>query len=321
MLMARPAQNAARNDARKGLRIIDGFSRIVRLGEGVQATGRLSDAAIERTTEALKICAAKINDRGVKETRAIATEACRLAENGDAFLAHIRRETGLNMKSISAREEAELTLAGCAPLLGTKHPRTLMFDIGGGSTELMWVDNRVGNSAGTPQGKPKALDVLSLPIGVVGLAEEFGRDALDAEAFETIAARVDAALAPFEDRHAIAAEIEAGNVHMLGTSGTVTTMGAIYLDLARYDRARVDGLSIRRESIEAICAKLVTLDFEARLGHPCIGPGRADLMVMGCAVLTAICRRWPAAHLTAADRGIREGLLLHMMAAEHAPAS
>ncbi len=328
LLVARPD----RKDARKGLRIIDGFSRIVRLGEGVAATGRLSDAAIERTTEALKICAKKITNCGVKETRAIATEACRQAENGDAFLEHIRRETGLRMKSISATEEAELTLAGCAPLLGTGHPRTLMFDIGGGSTELMWVDNQVdnraGNSAGNgpgqknkkphgkPQGKPKALDVLSLPIGVVGLAEEFGKDALEPEAFETIVARVDAALTPFEDRNGIAGEIEAGNVHMLGTSGTVTTMGAIYLDLPRYDRSRVDGLSIRWESIEAICAKLVGLDFEARYDHPCIGPGRADLMVMGCAVLTAICRRWPATHLTAADRGIREGLLLDMMAAD-----
>ncbi len=315
MLVACPARNGARKD----LRIIDGFSRIVRLGEGVRATGRLSDAAIERTTEALKICAGKINNRGVKETRAIATEACRQAENGDAFLEHIRRETGLRMKSISAAEEAELTLAGCAPLLRTKHPRTLMFDIGGGSTELMWVDNR--NDGGRPQGKPKALDVLSLPIGVVGLAEEFGRDALEPEAFETIVARVDAALSPFEDRNGIAAEIEAGNVHMLGTSGTVTTMGAIYLDLARYDRSRVDGLSIRCESIDAICAKLITQDFKTRLDHPCIGPGRADLMVMGCAVLTAICRRWPATHLTAADRGIREGLLLDMMAADNVPAS
>ncbi len=313
--------------ARNGLRVIDGYSRIVRLGEGVQATGRLSDAAIERTTEALKICAAKINNRGVRETRAIATQACRQAENGDAFLDHIRRETGLGMKTISAREEAELTLAGCAPLLKTGHPRTLMFDIGGGSTELMWIDNQAGNNGDNgpgqknenPQGKPKALDVLSLPIGVVGLAEEFGRDALEPDDFETIVERIDAALAPFEDRHGIAVEIEAGNVHMLGTSGPVTTLGAIYLDLPRYDRARVDGLSIRRESIEAICAQLVTLDFEARLGHPCIGPGRADLMVMGCAVLSAICRRWPATHLTAADRGIREGLLLDMMAADSGP--
>ena len=169
-------------------------------------------------------------------------------------------------------------------------------DVGGGSTEWIWGDGRpdrrggsgAGNGPGQkdskPHGRAKALDVLSLPIGVVGLAEEFGEGALAPDDLETIVERIDAALAPFEDRHGIAAEIEAGNVHMLGTSGTVTTMSAIYLDLPRYDRSRVDGLSIRWESIDAICAKLVTLDYQARRDHPCIRPGRADLMVRGCAV-------------------------------------
>ncbi|HJO73874.1 MAG TPA: Ppx/GppA phosphatase family protein [Rhodospirillales bacterium] len=290
-----------------GFRVIDGYSRIVRLGEGLAASGRLSDEAIERTIKALKVCAGKIRSRGVKETRAIATEACRQAANGDDFLGRVEAETGLTMKIISAVDEAELTVAGCAPLLKTGHPKALIFDIGGGSTELMWIDFPSG-------GPPKALDILSLPIGVVGLAEEFGKDALAPETFEIIVGRVTRALAPFEDRHRIAAEIEAGGVHMLGTSGTVTTLGAIYLDLPRYDRSRVDGLSIRMESIDAICAKLIGLDYDSRHHHPCIGPGRADLMAMGCAVITAIRRHWPATNLTAADRGIREGLLLEMIA-------
>ena len=290
-----------------GFRVIDGYSRIVRLGEGLAASGRLSDEAIERTIKALKVCAGKIRSRGVKETRAIATEACRQAANGDDFLGRVEAETGLTMKIISAVDEAELTVAGCAPLLKTGHPKALIFDIGGGSTELMWIDFPSG-------GPPKALDILSLPIGVVGLAEEFGKDALAPETFEIIVERVTRALAPFEDRHRIAAEIEAGGVHMLGTSGTVTTLGAIYLDLPRYDRSRVDGLSIRMESIDAICAKLIGLDYDSRHHHPCIGPGRADLMAMGCAVITAIRRHWPATNLTAADRGIREGLLLEMIA-------
>ena len=156
-------------------------------------------------------------------------------------------------------------------------------------------------------------------VGVVGLAEEFGEDPLPAHDMERIVERVDRNLAPFEKRHRIGADIEAGRVHMLGTSGTVTTLGAIYLDLPRYDRSRVDGLSIRLESAHAICAKLVGLNFEDRHNHPCIGPGRADLMVMGCAILTAIFRRWPVDSLTAADRGIRDGLLLDMMAADGAP--
>ncbi len=301
------------NEATGGMRVIDGFSRIVRLGEGLGASGRLSDTAIGRATEALKICARKIASRGVCETRAIATEACRQADNDYDFFRHVFEETGIQFETITPKEEAELTLAGCVPLLATEHPRTLMFDIGGGSTELMWVDN---NSS---QG-PRALDILSLPFGVVNLAEEYARDALTTEAFEAIVGRIDADLATFEDRHGIAAEIAAGKVHVLGTSGTVTTMGAIYLDLVRYDRARVDGLSIRYESIHAICKNLAALDYQALYDHPCIGPGRADLMVMGCAILTAICRRWPADHLTAADRGIREGLLRGMMTSGRAVA-
>ena len=203
----------------------------------------------------------KIDGRDIKETRSVATEACRQAANGEAFLDHVRRETGLALKTISATEEAQLTVSGCAPLLRTGHARAFMFDIGGGSTELMWIENKPGRP-------PRALDIISLPFGVVGLAEEFGEDPLPAHDMERIVERVDRTLVPFEKRHRIGADIEAGRVHMLGTSGTVTTLGAIYLDLPRYDRSRVDGLSIRLESAHAICAKLVGLDFEARPQPP-----------------------------------------------------
>ncbi len=305
MLVARPAPD--------GLKVIDGYSRIVCLGEGVAASGELAEAAIERAVEALKTCARKIKVCNVRETRSIATHACRQAANGKAFLKRVEEETGLVLEAISPAEEARLTLAGCTPLLGTGHPRVLMFDIGGGSTELIWI-------AAGPGEEHRTIDVLSLPIGVVSLVEEFGEDVLPPDVFDGIVGRVDEALIPFEDRHQILSRIENGDVHMLGTSGTVTTLGAIYLGLPRYDRSRVDGLSIRFESIYAIVARLATLDFEARNCYPCIGSGRADLMIMGCAILTAICRRWPAGTLTAADRGIREGLLLGMMATDRAPA-
>ncbi len=303
MLVACPAPG--------GLRVIDGYSRIVRLGEGLGASGELADNAIERTLDVLKTCAGKIRDRGVKQTRSVATEACRQAANGKEFLQRVNRETGLALEVISPALEAELTLAGCAPLLATGHSNVLMFDIGGGSTELMWIKANANDP-------PRLLDTLSLPFGVVGLAEEFGEGLLAPGVFATIVERVDQALAPFEERHRIAGQIESGHVHVLGTSGTVTTLGAIYLDLQKYDRSRVDGLSIRTESIHAISAKLASLDCKARRQYPCIGPERADLMVMGCAILTAICRRWPATNLTAADRGIREGLLMSMMAADGA---
>jgi len=301
LLVARPCGD--------GFKVIDGFSRIVRLGEGLAASGRLADAAIERAIAALTVCAEKMRAREVKASRSIATEACRRAGNGRDFCRRVKDETGLALEAITPTEEASLTIAGCAPHLNSGQPRSLLFDIGGGSTEVMWIDTRPG----TP---PKAIEILSLPFGVVGLAEEYGGDVLPADVFDRIVARVAETLAPFEQRHHIAGEIARGAVHVLGTSGTVTTLGAIYLGLSRYDRSRVDGLTMRIGRVNEICGELRALDFDARHRHPCIGPGRADLMVMGCAVFAAICRCWPTQYLTAADRGIREGMLLAMMAAD-----
>jgi exopolyphosphatase/guanosine-5'-triphosphate,3'-diphosphate pyrophosphatase len=229
--------------------VIDRFSRIVRLGEGMGKTGRLSNAAIDRTTEALKVCASKIISRGVYQTRAIATEACRQAANDQSFFRHVEQETGIQLRTITSTEEAKLTLDGCMSLLTTGHPRILMFDIGGGSTELIWLKKE-------PAREPSIIDILSLPFGVVSLAEEYGPDALSTKAFEEIINRIDAELEPFENNHRIASQITIGNVHVLGASGTVTTMGSIYLNQARYARAQVDGLSIRFESIHAICKNL-----------------------------------------------------------------
>ena len=299
------------SDNRNGIYVIDRFSSMVRLGEGLNSTNYLSDAAIKRTTEALKVCAQKIKFQNVNQTIAITTEVCRQANNKDDFFQHVKQETGIKFKTITPTEEAQLTLAGCLPLLTKDHSRVLMFDIGGGSTELIWLKKK-------PSKDPIVIDILSIPIGVVNLAEKYGAGKLSAEAYMNITNRIDAELAPFEDRHHISSQISKGNVHMLGTSGTMTTMGSIYLNQIRYDRAQVDGLSIRYESISAICKNILSLDFEERQSHPCIGPGRADLIVMGCIILTAICRRWPATHLTAADRGIREGLILEMMTANQA---
>jgi len=294
------------SESASGMRVIDGFSRIVRLGEGLGTSGRLSDAAIERATKALRICARKIGGRNVVETRAVATEACRQADNEDEFFSHVLDETGIRFETISPKEEAELTLAGCVPLLATEHPRVLMFDIGGGSTELMWLDNQAS-------GGPRAIDILSLPFGVVSLAEEHGRDALSTEALEAIVERIDADLAPFENKHAIAAEIAAGRVHVLGTSGTVTTLTGVHLGLQRYDRAVVDGAFLDFDDIRVMSDRLRRQDCAARAAHPCIGPERADLVVAGCAILEAICRRWPIGRLRVADRGLREGMLLDLI--------
>jgi exopolyphosphatase / guanosine-5'-triphosphate,3'-diphosphate pyrophosphatase len=301
MLMARPTVD--------GFRVVGSFSRIVRLGEGLTTTGLLDDGAIERTIEALGICAERMRDRATSRIRGVATEACRVALNGEAFLDRVKAETGLHLETISANEEADLTLAGCSALLDRQRPRAVVFDIGGGSTEVMW-------TGCSKDGKTKVLDMLSLPYGVVSLAEQYGGGFLTGPGYEKIAERVTNDLASFDARNGITGQVSGDNVQMLGTSGTVTTVAAFHLGLTRYERARVDGIAVDRERIAEVCQRLAAMDYNTRVDHSCIGPQRADLVVVGCAVLEAICRLWPVNSVRVADRGIREGLLTGMMAEE-----
>ena len=301
MLVARPSG--------RGFRVVDSFSRIVRLGEGLAVGGNLSEAAIERTVEALKVCAAKMRSQRATRIRNIATEACRRAGNCQTLIDRVEAEAGLVLEPITAAEEAHLTLAGCASLLDRRLPHGLVFDIGGGSTEVIWV-------ARTNDGPPAIVELLSLPFGVVDLAREFGCETVDGATYATIVERIDADLAHFDQRCGIGEAVAEGKVQMLGTSGTVTTLGALFLDLPRYDRARVDGLDMDFDGIAEISARLAAMDCAARAENPCIGRQRADLVVMGCAILDAVCRRWPVGRLRVADRGIREGLLIGMMTAD-----
>ena len=289
----------------EGFQVLDAFSRIVRLGEQVSATGELSGAAMDRTVDALKICAVKLRRRNVTHFRGVATEACRRARNGVDFVARVRGETGIALDIISATEEAELALAGCAALLAPEPTRGLLFDIGGGSTEVVWLER-----AGADW---RVIDSISMPCGVVPLSERFGGNQVDGAAYDAMIGAVDAMLRPFEDKHAIAPQVASGTVQMLGTSGTVTTLAGISLDLPRYDRNVVDGSTLGVEDALRIARHLAGLDYKGRAAIPCVGPERADLVVAGCAILEAICRRWRVARLRVADRGLREGILLGLM--------
>jgi exopolyphosphatase / guanosine-5'-triphosphate,3'-diphosphate pyrophosphatase len=304
LLIARPIGS--------GFRVVDAFSRIVRLGEGLAATGVLSDAAMTRTIDALKICADKIAARKVAAGRYVATEACRRAANCEAFLAQVDEEVGLEIEIISSREEARLVVAGCAPLLDPRIPNAIVFDIGGGSTEIVWLRLARG-----PDGRrrPHILGALSLPFGVVTLTDRFGGAEVSPATYRLMIAEAAAGLAPFERNHRIRRHVRAGKVQMLGSSGTVTTLAGIHLALPRYIRAQVDGSMLTFDQIAAVSAHLAGLDFDGRAANPCIGRERADLVLSGCAVLDAICATWPVGRLRVADRGVREGILLDLMQA------
>jgi exopolyphosphatase/guanosine-5'-triphosphate,3'-diphosphate pyrophosphatase len=299
LLVARPAW--------AGFRVVDAFSRIVRLGEKVAATGELTTDAMKRAAEALEICAGKLERRGVTHFRGVATEACRKARNGADFLDRVLRDTGISLEIIGTREEAELAFASCAPLLDPHIPHAVLFDIGGGSTEVTWLAHR--GHAGWSM-----LDSISLDCGVVSYAERFGGDTVPQADYLRMVAEVADRLAPFEQRNRIVQRIAAGGVQMLGTSGTVTTLSGLKLDLPRYDRRVVDGSWLDFTDIVGLSHALASLDFAGRAAKPCIGAERADLVVAGCAILEAICRTWPVGRLRVADRGLREGIILGLMA-------
>ena len=311
LLIARPAP--------VGFKIIDSFSRIVRLGEGMTRSGRIGEPAIERTLEALQICRGKLDARRVTRMRLIATEACRAAANGDDFIGRVAAETGLGLEIIDRETEAGLATAGCAPLADDRAEGVLLFDIGGGSSEIVWMKRCRAAGAGDvpiPADAPQARmrHWTSLRLGVVTLAEQFGGRIVSTATFDAMVAHVSAALEGFLAQ--VGGETRCGRFHLLGTSGTVTTLAGVYLNLPRYDRRRIDGLWMSSRDIDVAVARMQAMSYDDRVAHGCIGPDRADLVLAGCAIFEAIRQAFPAAYLRIADRGLREGLLMNMMTAD-----
>jgi exopolyphosphatase/guanosine-5'-triphosphate,3'-diphosphate pyrophosphatase len=289
----------------RGFRVFDAFSRIVRLGEGMSSSGALSVAAMERTIDALKVCAEKIERREVTRQRCIATQACRAASNGGEFLARVRDETGLHFEIVTPAEEARLAVAGCAELLDRAVAAGLIFDIGGGSTELSWV-----RPSGAEGAQPEVAAWTSLPIGVVSLSERFGGREVSRETYEEVVAWVRGEIAAFGDPAGLRDVFASGAAHYLGTSGTVTSIAGVHLNLPRYRRDAVDGLWLSADEVRDVTDRLRAMSYEERADEPCIGVERADLVVCGCAILDALLLEWPSTRIRVADRGLREGILV-----------
>lgn len=295
-------------------RVVDAFSRIVRLGEGLGSTNQLSQAAMDRAVEALKACGAKLHDRPVKRMRLIATEACRAATNGADFLERVHQETGLQLEMIDRETEARLAVAGCASLVERGTDAVVLFDIGGGSSEIALMDLADRKSKLTDN----IVDWTSLPVGVVTLAERFeGRD-VTPQIFADMKAYTADLLHKFKQRNPLDTMVNTDRFALLGTSGTVTTLAGIHLGLQRYDRRRVDGLWLSDDQVTTINDRLLGWSYDERVANPCIGPDRADLVLAGCAILEAIREAWPSKRLRVADRGLREGLLTEMMSSDGA---
>ena len=307
LLIARPA--------RDGFRVVDSFSRIVRLGEGLTATGQLQDRAMDRAYDALAVCAERLVKRGVAANRlsAVATQACRMADNGSAFVERVRKGTGLDLRIIDPSEEANLAVQGCANLFDVRSEAILVVDVGGGSTELSWL-----KGAG---GKFTSVGWMSAPLGVVTLAERHPEPAGDLDPwYEAMVADMAEALTAADEAVGVLRPLfDGGRAHMVGTSGAITSLAGIHLNLPRYQRDRVDGLWMTRGDCDEAVRRLMAMGPQGRAAEACIGPDRADLVLAGAAILDAVQRAWPCERVRVADRGLREGLLLQRMLQDRAP--
>lgn len=303
LLVARATQD--------GFRVVDAFSRIIRLGEGITASGRLGEPAIARAVEVLSICRDKMRNRGVTRMRLIATEACRLAENGVDFLDRVRQEVGISLEIVDRETEAMLAAIGCTPLVDPASDGAILFDIGGGSSEIAKLGRPQSCHHGPPE--PDMRGWVSLPVGVVTLAERHGGVVVTREIFEAMVDEVTVHMCDFVREHASGHSCE---MHLLGTSGTVTTIAGVHLGLRRYDRRRVDGCWMMDDEVSGVMDRLLSMSYDERVDNACIGAERADLVLAGCAILEAIRRAFPSARLRVADRGLREGMLVQMMRAD-----
>ena len=307
LLIATPTGAPASDSG--GFRVVEAFSRIVRLGEGLSRTGRLDEGAMDRAVAALAICADKLRRRRTLKLAAVATQACRAASNGEAFIARVHAETGLALRVIAPQEEARLSVQGCAALLDRAAGAALVIDVGGGSTELSWLDLDARRD-----GAPKVAAWLSVPIGVVTLAERFPETIPATTAwFRAMVEHVKAEISAFGAADPLRPRFAEGRAHLVGTSGAITSLAGLHLNLKRYERGRVDGLWMTHGDCQAAAERLLALDRMGRAQEPCIGPDRADLVLAGAAILQAVQELWPCERVRVADRGLREGLLMSLM--------
>lgn len=304
----------ARGNA-NNFKVIDSYSRVVKLGKGLESTGRLSQESMDAAVEAISMCARKIKSKKVKRWRCVATEACRKAENGEEFLARVKAETGLNMEMISPRVESRLAVMGCINLVDPSKDVALVVDIGGGSTELSWVDIRKVRDPNTQfrVHRPPISAWASLPIGVVTLSEKIpehsDRETWYADMCNHVREMIDQKGCATRFTKAF----ENGRGHLIGTSGTITSLAGIHLKLPFYQRDKVDGLWLRSKDAVAVARNMASRSPESRAQEPCIGEDRAKLLVAGCAITDVLCQMWPSKMIRVADRGLREGILIGLM--------
>lgn len=289
----------------QGVQVVDSFVRVIRLGDELATKGHISKEAIKRAVSALSICAKKIKSYSVARGRYVATATCRMASNREEFLRTILTKAGLDLEVISTAEEARLSIMGCADLMDSSTRYAIAFDIGGGSTEVMWLEL-------FPNKLPEIIEWISLPLGVVTVADRLRQHSSPEECLLNIRKFVAKEVKSFCDKAYIYPQLVKNNIQLIGTRGTVTTLAALHKNLDRYDRLKVNGVLLTPDIIKRTVSNLYGMSVEKRLLHPCIGPLRSELVLGGVAIFEGIYDVFPINPVRVADRGVREGILLDL---------
>ena len=271
--------------------------RITRLGENFLSERILQPAAMDRSIAALKEFVELMGHNGVSAYSAGATAVVREAGNGSTFLDVVQRETGLRVRLLSGSEEARLSLLGAASVISNKDSAMVVFDIGGGSTELVWQG----------EGRSSDMDSCSLPVGVVHLTETFLQG--DPPGHEPC----------LQLRKDVANVLTGLSFHndfpdalWVGTAGTVTTLASMWYGLVEYDPARINGTVLESTWLAALCARLAEMKLAERRKLTGLEPGREDLILAGGLVTLEMMDTFGFSQFTVSDAGLLEGLFLEL---------
>ena len=286
----------AEAESSEGLVDVRREMRIVRLGQGVDRTGRLAPEALERTRAALREYAGAIDELGARRVRMVATSATRDAENRDEFTALVRAELGVDPEVISGAEEAQLSFAGAASVLPHLSGALLVADIGGGSTELV-------------RGGDGPLHAHSMDVGCVRMTERHLHD--DPPTPEQVAATVADVRAALDSARAdVPLDLP---VTFVGLAGTVTTVAAIALELPAYDATAIHGARISAERIAEVTERLLGMTHEQRAAVPVMHPGRVDVIGGGALVLRTLVEEIGVDEIVASEHDILDGIALSLL--------
>lgn len=278
---------------------IETYSKSVSLADGVAASKKLSRKSMDRTIEALAFCSKVLSRYAGLTYLAVATDAMRRAENASVFIKRVKRELGLIISIITPQEEAYYAALGCIEVLSLETEIFVVFDIGGGSSEIALCRQKSDKDI-------ELIDSLSIPYGVINLLES--KDHLTFSGYSNLVQKISDLSRDFLNQYATTLDF-VNNFQCIGTSGTTTTVAALNMNLRFYDREKINDSILQFSEILKTVHYVQSLSEDERKLHPYISQSNEDLVLGGLTILEGIVRGLPASTITVTDRGVRDGVV------------